>query len=132
HEAERAAEISGGICSFGERARGDADAFFAFRPTVAAMPECHRAEERPPAVAESFHRSRRLVTRFALVAGDDEQRPFDVARELLEPIGAGARAEVLRGDIFELVRFVEDGAVASGDHLAVIALSDSRISAQQV
>src|SRR5206468_12107912 len=48
------------------------------------------------------------------------------------PVGAGAVAEVLRGEIVELVRFVEDGTVASGDHLAVFALSDSRIGAQQV
>ena len=41
-------------------------------------------------------------------------------------------AEILRGHVLELVRLVDDGVAAFGDHFAVRALPDRRVGAQQV
>ena len=57
---------------------------------------------------------------------------LDVARELLEPVVAHAEAEMLRGDVLELMRFVDDRAAAGGDDLAVRVLANRRVRAQQV
>jgi hypothetical protein len=58
--------------------------------------------------------------------------PFDVARELLDAIVADADAEVLGGDVFELVSFVEHGTAEGGNDLAERAPSHRRIGTEQV
>ena len=60
------------------------------------------------------------------------RQPLDVARELLQPIGADAEAEILGGDVLELVRFVEHGVGAGRNHLAEGVLADRRVGAQQM
>jgi len=57
---------------------------------------------------------------------------LDVARELLEPVVAHAEAEMLSGDVLELMRFVDDRAAARGDDLAVRVLPNGRVRAQKV
>ena len=68
---------------------------------------------------------------------DPTRRPrrgktLDVAREILDAVGADGKSEILRGDVLELMRFVDDGVVARGDDLAVRALPHRRIRAQQM
>jgi hypothetical protein len=48
------------------------------------------------------------------------------------PIVADATAEVLRRDVFEVMRLVDDRVVAVGNHLAVGALAHRSIGAEQV
>ena len=62
----------------------------------------------------------------------DAASALDVARELLEAIGADAEAEVLRRDVLELVRLVDDRVAAGGNHLAVRVLPHRGVGAEQV
>jgi hypothetical protein len=55
-----------------------------------------------------------------------------VADEIIHAEIAQRHAKVLRGDVFELVRLIDDERGARGDDLAVLALADRRIGAQQV
>ena len=55
-----------------------------------------------------------------------------VARQILEPVVADRQAEILRRDVLELVRFVEHEVAARRNHLAVGALADRGVGAQQV
>ena len=116
-----------------ERLGGGADPFFVLHAPIAAVRERQLGEERARVVAQALDGLGDLVP----VAGRSSTppaatKPLDVARELLDAVGADAEAEVLRGDVFELVRFVEDRAAAGGNHLAERVLADGRVGAQQV
>ena len=60
------------------------------------------------------------------------QQPAPVPHQVLEPVVADTDAEVLRGDVFEQVRFVDHRAGAPRDDLAVGALAHRRVGAQQM
>ena len=60
------------------------------------------------------------------------QRGLGVAHQVVDAVVADADAEVLRGDVLELVRFVDDQMRARRDHLAVGALAHRGVGAQQV
>jgi hypothetical protein len=60
------------------------------------------------------------------------EHAFGVAHEIGDAIVADRASEILRGDVFEVVRFVDDRVVTVRDHFAVGALTHRRISAQQV
>ena len=57
---------------------------------------------------------------------------LDVAGEILDPVGADRNAEVLGGDVLELVRLVQDGVGVRRDHRAVGTLPHGGIGAEQV
>ena len=58
--------------------------------------------------------------------------PFRVAREIFDAIVAQGDAEVLGGDVLQLVSLVDHGVVAPRDHFTVIALPHRRVGAEQV
>ena len=60
------------------------------------------------------------------------QRVRGVAHELVDAMRAERDAEVLRDDIFELMRLVDDGQVALRNDLAEAALAHRRVGAEQV
>ena len=69
----------------------------------------------------------------ALVAGRaGRDQPLAVAHELVEPVVAHRHAEILRRDVLELVRLVDDRVAALRNDLAVGALPDRRVGAQQM
>ena len=55
-----------------------------------------------------------------------------VPGQLLHPVGGDLHPEVLGGDVLHEVRLVEDHGVVGRDHLAVAALLDREVGAQQV
>src|SRR5436305_5363834 len=59
-------------------------------------------------------------------------KPLDIAREILDSIRAHAVPEVLRRDVLELMRFVENHMAAGRNHLAVRVLANRSIGAQQM
>ena len=52
--------------------------------------------------------------------------------QIVDAIAADREAEVLRRDVLELVRLVDDGVAAARNHFAEIALPDGRVRAQQM
>ena len=60
------------------------------------------------------------------------ERAVDVARQIVDAVVADRDAEVLRRDVLELVRLVDDRVAAARDHFAVLALAHGRVGAQQV
>ena len=82
------------------------------------------------AVSRTIERVAQLGRPVARNAGRDQ--PLAVAHELVEPVIADRDTEILRGDVFELMRLVDDRIAAFGNHLAVRALADSRVGAEQV
>ena len=59
-------------------------------------------------------------------------RALDVARVVVEPVVADGAAEILRGDVLELVRFVHDRVARVRDDFAERVLPHRRVGAQQV
>ena len=57
---------------------------------------------------------------------------FHVAGVVFEPIGADRKPEVLRGNVFELMRLVDHRVGAGGNHFAEGVLPDRRIGAQEM
>ena len=97
------------------------------------------------AAARRFESARRAAARDRGCARHDPKRrlggdrdpasapaALGVAREVFDAIVADGHAEVLRGDVLELVRFVQDRGGAVGDDLAVRALPHGGIREQQV
>ena len=73
-----------------------------------------------------------LTRRQWINAGIGRQETVGVSCQFLETVAADRDAKVLRGDIFELMRFVDHGETTVGDHLPVGALSDRGICAEEV
>ncbi len=68
-----------------------------------------------------------------LVAGRaGREHPLAITRQLVEPVVAHRHAEILRSDVFELMRFVDDRAAAFRNHFAVRALPYRSVGAEQV
>ena len=59
-------------------------------------------------------------------------RALDVARVVIEPVVADRASEVLRRDVLELVRLVDDGVAARRNHFAERALPHRGVGAEQV
>ena len=78
------------------------------------MGERNVVEEGARVVAEPLDRMGNLVLGFAVAPDDGQQRPLDIARELLEPVIADAVSEVLRRDVLELMCLVDNRAMAVG------------------
>src|SRR4051794_13339638 len=91
-----------------------------------------RAEEQPRMIAHVLDVALQVVRAVRIRDKLRGNGPIDVTRQIVEPIVADRNAEVLRGDVFELVRFVDDGVVARRNHLAEAALSHRRVRAQQM
>src|SRR2546422_2815180 len=109
-----------------ERIDGSPDALLALH-AIAAMCEGEIAEKCARVVAQLLDRLGDVVPRAPVVADNRDERPFDVARELLDAVVAQAVAEVLRRNVLELMRLVENRAMAGGDHFAVRVLADGGI-----
>src|SRR5207248_8113393 len=131
-DVERAREVPGGFSALRERFDSRANTLLTLQAAVAAVREREIAEERLRVLAQTLDGSADLAACLAIARCDDHQRSLDVARDFLEAVVADAVAEILSGDVLELVRFVDDRAVAIGDDLSVRALSDGGIRAEQV
>ena len=83
-------------------------------------------------VAQPLDRLDNLVLGGAVLDAAGRDQPFDVARELLDAVGADVEAEILRRDVLELVRLVEDRSRERRNDLAEGVLPDRGIGAQQV
>ncbi len=71
----------------------------------------------------------------ALAVGDQPRADgaVDVAHEILDAVAADREAEVLRRDVLELVRLVDDRVCCSAGMTSPnVALPDGRVGAQQV
>ena len=77
------------------------------------MRERQLGEERLRVIAQPLDRLRDLVLRAPVLDAAGGDQPLDVARQLLDAVGADAEAEVLRRDVLELVRLVEDRAACT-------------------
>ena len=60
------------------------------------------------------------------------ERPANVAGEIVDAVTADRQAEVLRGDVLELMRLVDDREAAARDHLPEVALAHGGVGAQQM
>ena len=60
------------------------------------------------------------------------QQPCGIAHQIVHAEVAERHAEVLRGHVLELVGLIHDERGARGDHFAVGALADRRVSAEQM
>src|SRR5204863_1285454 len=107
-----------------ERARAVAQLFDRLRDVVAGLAVVH----------VSIHSWRAPSTTAAALAIDQSRgdEPLQVARKLLDAIGARAEAEILRRDVLELMRFVDDRIAARGNDFAEGVLSHGQVRAQQV
>ena len=87
-------------------------------------------EERPRHRVDRQH----LAPHAAGIVGEKAgvQQPFRVAHEVFDADVAERDAEVLRGDILELVRFVDDRIAAGRDDFAEGTAADRGIRAEQV
>ena len=109
------------------------------------------AEERARVVAQLFDRVRDVIAASAVVpvilhswsdpstsaaalasAWSRGDEPLQVARKVLDAVIAHAEAEVLRRDVLELMRFVDNRVAASGDDFAEGVLTHGQVGAQQV
>ena len=101
------------------------------RSSRRATSKRHRAPRATPiATRIGARRQRELVAR--LLGIERRQRAFGVAHELVDPVRAERHAEVLRDDVLELMRLVDDRQIALRNDRAVAALTDRRVRAQQV
>src|SRR5206468_10467499 len=121
-----------GICRLCERVDRGANAFFVPDPRRTTMGEDQLVEEGAGAAAQTVDGLPGFVSGLALAVGDQRQRAFEVSREPFASIGADAVAEVLRGDVLELVGLVQNRAAARRNHFPVRALTDSGIGTQQM
>jgi hypothetical protein len=129
---QRAGERGTLVAGRGERPIGGAHAFLALEPVAGAVRECDLREERARVVAEALNGLENPVAGLSIGGCAGRCEPLAIPREVFDPVVADRRAEVLRDDVLELVRFVEDEVGARRDHLAERALADRRVGAQQV
>ena len=73
-----------------------------------------------------------VVAKQAGLARQGAQRLRRIARELVHAMRADRHAKVLRDDVLQLVRFVDDGQIALRNDLAEAALPHRRVGAEQV
>ena len=78
------------------------------------MRERELGEEVTGVIAKLLDRLGDLVRRLAVRDSTGRDEAFGVARELLDPIVADAEAEILRRDVLELMRFVDDRGCTRG------------------
>ncbi len=98
------------------------------RPQPARAAAREQAEEAVAAQAHALD----LGPHVARVEGGRLQLPLDVAGEVLHPVRRDVDAEVLRRDVLDEVRLVEDDRVVGGHHLAVAAVLHREVRAEQV
>ena len=96
------------------------------------MRERELGEEGARAIAQALDGLCDLVLRVSVLDAADRDQPFDVTGQILDPVVADAEPEVLRRDVLELVRFVEDRTADRRDHLTEPARSHGRVGAEQV
>ena len=89
-----------------------------------------RAKERQRVIVDA--RDRVADLGIVILDHPEVQRALRVAHHIGDAVVADRDAEILRRDVFELMRLVDDRVVAVGDHLAVGALAHRRVGAQQV
>src|SRR5436190_4021132 len=83
-------------------------------------------------VAESLDRSGDVVFGLAVVSDDSDERALDVTCEVLQTIRADRESKVLRRDVLDLMRFVENRVGAGRNHFAVRVLPYGGIGAQKM
>src|SRR5262245_55580051 len=73
-----------------------------------------------------------LVSRMDVVDSPRREEALHISSKLLDAVGADAIPEVLRRDIFELMRFVENRTGTRGNHFPVSALADRGVGAEKM
>src|SRR5262249_36299697 len=83
------------------------DTLFSFLIAASTVRRGQGSKKHPGLIAHPCDDSQDL---FALPG-----KPFDVTRKILKAVVAHRKPEILRGDVLELVRFVDDGVTAGRD-----------------
>ena len=125
---ERAAQLQPGVEVIGEPFRRQTHPVL---DAGAPGPGQRQGAEEGARVVEHPHQPAGGVVGGA-VATEAAHRGVGVPDQVVDPVVAHRDAEVLRGDVLELVRLVHDQVRARRNHLAVGALAHRGIGAQQV
>jgi len=129
---ECARQFSGGVARLGQGRRTGAHALLAADAVRASVRESQLRVEGPGAIAQTLDRFHQVVLHSLVGRHAGGRQAFDVTRQLLDPVVADAVAEILCRDLFQLMRFVDDRVRAGRNDLAVRALPDGGIGAQQM
>ncbi len=131
-QVECAGEIDGRLAHLVKRVRGGADTLLTSRTVAGPVCNGERSEESAGAIAQPLQRLGDGVAIGLTLDSARRDEAFDVARQVLESVVADREAEVLRRDVLELMGFVDDRDVTRRNHLAVVALADRSVGAQQM
>ena len=98
----------------------------------APMCEAQFQKKRAGVIAQAGDRLGDLVAILPALAGTRRRKPLDVAREVLEPIIADRKPEILGRDILQLMGLVHNRMGARRNDLAIRVLPDGGVRTQQV
>ena len=129
-DIERAGQVRGGCRAVGQRRVRRTNAFLAAPRPAARWAKASSVKKRP---RRDRAGGRALASRSPCDRSTPPTPPAARRRGASSstPVVADAVAEVLRGDVLELVRLVDDRVAAGGNDLAEGALADRGIGAQQ-